>query len=136
MIQIDRNEMARLETVTGAAGSSFGAALVRLACVVIALAAPACGEERDPIQVEGAIVTVTNSSSDEWQDVEVWVNDHYRATADSVPAGGRLDVPLRNMVTGFGQRYDPRRQPVSGIEVTARSTGGDVRLVWGAGRRR
>jgi hypothetical protein len=106
---------------------------VHAGLIVLACAAAACEQERDPIQVDGTIVTVVNQTPNDWQSVEVWVNDHYRATAKSVPAGGRLDIPLRNLVTGFGQRYDPLRQQVSGVEVTAL---GGIRLVWGHGRRR
>ncbi|MBI2835844.1 MAG: hypothetical protein HYX76_15605 [Acidobacteria bacterium] len=57
-------------------------------------------------------------------------------TAPALAAEGRLDVPLGAFVAGFGQRFDPRRQKVTGVEVTAESASGPVRLTWGAGRRR
>jgi hypothetical protein len=40
-------------------------------------------------------------------------------------------------VAGFGQRFDPVRQAVQGVEVTASTTdGAPVKLVLGKGRRR
>jgi hypothetical protein len=105
--------------------------------VAIALATwISCASRPDPIQVQGHRIAIENQSTSDWRDVEVWVNHHYRATAKHVAAGGRFDIPLRLLVTGFGQPFDPARQRVSGIEVTARSNAGDVRLVWGEGRKR
>ncbi len=80
---------------------------------------------------------VENASDEAWHDVEVWLNDHYRVTSARLEARGRLVAPLDTFVAGFGQRFDVRRQPLRGIEVTARTADGrPVRLVWGAGRRR
>jgi hypothetical protein len=107
-----------------------------LAGVITIAAVAACVPKPDPIQVHGNRIAVQNQTSSDWREVEVWVNDHYRATAKTVLAGGRLDIPLRNLVAGFGQRFDPVRQPVSGIEVTAESADGAVKLVWGQGRKR
>ena len=76
-------------------------------------------------------------SAKDWSNVEIWVNDHYRVTASSLAAGGRLQVPLDAFVAGFGQRFDARKQRIFGIEVTATDSGGKpVKLVTGSGRRR
>jgi len=65
------------------------------------------------------------------------VNDHYRVTAATLAARGRLVVPLSSFVAGFGQRFDRARAAVHGVEVTAKTAGGEpVRLTWGRGRRR
>ena len=83
------------------------------------------------------LVTIENQTSADWSDVEVWLNDHYRVTAASLGAKGRLEASLNVFVAGFGQRFDHRRQYVFGLEVTARSArGAPVKLVWGKGRRR
>lgn len=97
----------------------------------------ACQEPRRPIRIEGRVLTVENTSSGEWVQVEIWLNDHYRVTRPRMPAGERLEVPLDGFVAGFGQRFDPRRQVVRGIEVTAATRDGTpVTIVWGSGRRR
>lgn len=106
--------------------------------LLAALAAGACRTEPSPpIVVGDRRVSVHNRTSAAWTNLEIWVNDHYRATAGRLEPGGRLEVPLDAFVAGFGQRFDVRRQAVYGIEVTARDAAGrDVRLVWGKGRRR
>jgi len=81
-------------------------------------------------------VRVENQTGKEWTDVEIWVNDHYRVTRPRIEAGERFQAPLDAFVAGFGQRHDTARQAVRGVEVTAKSSDGDVRLVWGEGRRR
>ena len=78
---------------------------------------------------------VENQTNHEWTDVEIWVNDHYRVTRPRIDAGERFQAPLEAFVAGFGQRFDTARQSVRGVEVTAKSSDGDVRLVWGEGRR-
>jgi hypothetical protein len=99
---------------------------------------PACSSQAPPpIRVEERALTVENQSRETWENVEIWLNDHYRATRSRMPAGERFTVPLNAFVAGFGQRFVPGRQVVKGIEVTATSRGGQaVRLVWGEGRRR
>jgi hypothetical protein len=107
------------------------------ALFAVLLASGACSETREPIVVHRTTVVVENQSGADWTSVEVWVNDHYRVTTQSLAAGGRLDVPLTTLVAGYGQRFDPRRYRVFGVEVTAKTPAGDpVRLTWGKGRRR
>ena len=46
-----------------------------------------------------------------------------------------MNAPLSQFVTGFGQRYDPSRQIVYKVEVTATDTKGEaVTLKWGQNR--
>lgn len=106
-----------------------------LALVVVVLSA--CRAPIEPIVVRAERVVVTNTTADSWRDVEVWVNDHYRVTAATLAPGGVFDAPLSSFVAGFGQRFDVSRQPVRGVEVTARTAdGAAMTLVWGEGRRR
>ncbi len=94
-------------------------------------------EPRRPIVVDGNLLHVENQSADEWRNVEIWLNDHYRVTKASMAAGERFAVPLDAFVAGFGQRFNAKRQVVQGIEVTATTArGAPVKLVHGHGRRR
>lgn len=96
-----------------------------------------CAGKPDPIQVQQRSLVVENQTSTAWANVEVWVNDHYRVTRGRMERGERFAMPLDTFVAGFGQRFDPSRQRLTGVEITA--TGGDgrpVKLVWGTGRRR
>ena len=91
----------------------------------------------EPISFEGRAIIVTNLTADEWQNVEMWLNDHYRVTKSRMPPGERFSIPFSAFVAGFGQRFDAARQPIRGVEVAASAPGGRaVKLVWGAGRRR
>lgn len=108
----------------------------RLAWVLVVLAG-ACREPMQPLVVDAHEVAVTNTTATPWTDIEIWVNDHYRVTTARLEPHGRFHAPLDAFVAGFGQRFDPRRQAVRGIEVTATtSTGESIRLTWGEGRRR
>ena len=102
------------------------------------LAAGACSDvPPEPITFQGRSIVVENLTADEWQNVEVWLNDHYRVTKSRMPPGERFNIPLSAFVAGFGQRFDARRQPIRGVEVSATAPGGrPVKLVWGTGRRR
>ena len=109
-----------------------------VAAMVAGLAAPACRTiPPEPITFRDRAIVVENLTTAEWQNVEVWLNDHYRVTKSRMPPGERFTIPFSAFVAGFGQRFDAARQPVRGVEVTAAAPGGRaVKLVWGTGRRR
>ena len=116
----------------------------RLACravgcaAAIALFAAGCRTPPpEPITFVERAVVVANLTPDEWRNVEVWLNDHYRVTKSRMPPGERFNIPFSAFVAGFGQRFEAARQPIRGVEVTATAPGGRaVKLVWGRGRRR
>lgn len=104
---------------------------------VVAVVVACKGDERQAITVASGRVTVTNLTDTGWTDVEVWLNDHYRAQARELTAGQRLDVPIGVFIAGYGQRFDAKKQTPFGVEVDARGADGKpVRLIWGKGRRR
>jgi hypothetical protein len=109
---------------------------VVLAAVTCGVLTSACSSPPERLIIEGRTITVFNDSGETWKGVEIWVNDHYRVTRDTIEAGERFGVPLEMFVAGFGQRF-PASQRVNGIEVTATDESGDpITLVWGSGRRR
>ncbi len=94
-------------------------------------------DQRRAIRVEERRVVITNLTGTSWSDVEVWLNGYYRAQARGLAADQRLEVPLDVFISGWRQRFDPRRQAPAGIEVTARGADGRaIALSWGTGRRR
>ncbi len=111
---------------------------VGLAVILVALSAACSSREGPrPIRFNANTMIVQNQSADEWTGVEVWVNDHYRVTKASMAPGEQFNIPLTAFVAGFGQRFDPKRQVVQGVEVTARArSGASITLVHGRGRRR
>jgi hypothetical protein len=95
-----------------------------------ALAAGCSSTPSDPLRVENGRLTVDNRSDTAWTRVEVWINRYFRATASSIPAGSRVEVPLDAFVSGYGQRFNPRRMPIDDLRLTATdSRGHPVTLV-------
>ena len=74
----------------------------------------------DPIQLDRNMLTVDNRTSNEWSNVEIWINTYFRITASSIAAGGRFQAPLDAAVTGFGQRFDFKRMQVKDVRLTAK----------------
>jgi hypothetical protein len=92
------------------------------------------GDERQvmaPIVIREGTVIVENRTPRDWRNVVVTVNDHFRGGTTRLAAGGRLDAPLSQFATSFGQRFDRNRQHVFKIEVEATDSAGEaVRLDW------
>ena len=74
----------------------------------------------EPLRLDGNILTVDNRSSEEWKNVEIWLNTYYRLTIDSIPPEGHVQAPLDNFVAGFGQRFQFRRMQVKDLRLTAK----------------
>jgi hypothetical protein len=95
--------------------------LVYCGIVVMVLAAAGCRKPADdPLKLEGNLLTVTNQTSTDWSNVEIWLNTYYRVTASSVQAGARFQVPLDTFVAGFGQRFDYRRAMIRDLRLSAK----------------
>ena len=104
--------------------------------VVIVLSLAGCSPPRDPIIVQEGTITLENQTSSAWRDVRITVNDHFVGGGPSLEAGGRMNAPLSQFVTGFGQRFDRGRMSVKKIEVTATNARGEpVKLDWQPGLR-
>ena len=104
--------------------------------LVVLVLVSACRARPEQLTIEGRTITLFNDSNEAWNAVEVWVNDHYRATRETMAPGERFVMPVDRLSAGFGQRFAANQQ-ITGIEVTATDASGDpVRIVWGNGRRR
>lgn len=103
----------------------------RAAAALFLLAVTAsCSKPEDPIQVDTTAITVLNQTSDDWKGLLIVVNDHYRGGAPVLRAAGRLNAPIGQFETGFGQRWPPGTR-ITKVVVTAKSAGGeDVKLEW------
>lgn len=105
--------------------------LFAAAVLLLAACASGCSDPPHPITVEGGMVTVENRTDREWRNVKIVVNDHFHGGAQTLAAHGRLNGPLRDFQTGYGQRFNPVRYPVQKIELTATDSAGEtVRLTW------
>jgi hypothetical protein len=101
------------------------------AIAMCALMLAACARQPDPIVVGEGMLVLQNQTDQAWQNVVVTVNDHFRGGVPRLEPGGRLNAPLRDFQTAFGQRFDRGRQSVFKVEVTATdASGAPVRLTW------
>lgn len=101
-----------------------------LALVCLTLVA-GCSEPPPPVSVGEGMVTVLNQTDQDWKEVLITVNDHFRGFVPTLKAEGRANAPLTQFTTGHGQRWR-EGTPVRTIDVTAKSADGtDVKLSWG-----
>jgi hypothetical protein len=98
----------------------------------LALAAlTGCTDPPPPIAVGEGMVTVVNQTDQDWKEVLITVNDHFRGFVPVLKAEGRANAPLSQLSTGHGQRW-MSGTPVRTVDVSARSAdGADVKLTWG-----
>jgi hypothetical protein len=96
------------------------------AAVLICIALAACRQRPavEPLTLNGNMLTVENRSSDTWTDVEISLNRNHSVRAPSIPAGGRLQVPLDSFVAGFGQRFDFKHTQITDLRLKARLADG------------
>lgn len=118
--------------------------MIRRSHIIIACAAAAVAwfwlggfrderQLRSPITIREGIVVVENRTRHEWRNVVVTVNHHFRGGTTRLSAGGRLDAPLSQFATSYGQRYERSRQSVFRVEVSATDAAGEpVYLEWEA----
>jgi hypothetical protein len=96
----------------------------------------ACSEKQDPVSVDDNNINVLNQTSEDWRNVLIVVNDHYRGGAPLLKAAGRLNAPVSQFDTGFGQRW-PMGTVIRKVQVTAEgSDGKPVTLLWEIGQQR
>ncbi len=88
------------------------------------VAACSSGPPPEPIQLDRGILTIDNHTAQEWSNVEIWINQYFRITTSSIPAGGRFQAPLGSAVSGFGQRFDYNHMQVKDVRLTAKRPDG------------
>jgi hypothetical protein len=89
--------------------------------MVAAVAGAGCNRvSQEPLKLERNMLTVSNTSSSDWSNVEIWLNTYFRVTTAAVPAGGRFQAPLDTFVAGFGQRFDFHRMQIRDLRLTAK----------------
>lgn len=107
--------------------SRFAAALALVCLVLVA----GCSEPPPPLSISEGMVTVLNQTEQDWTNVLITVNDHYRGFVPTLKAAGRANAPLAQFSTGHGQRWTQGAY-VKTIDVTAKAAdGSEVKLAWG-----
>jgi hypothetical protein len=101
-----------------------------------ALMAAGCSDPPPPITVDEGMVTVHNQTEQDWKDVLITVNDHYRGFVKELKAEGRMNAPVSQMTTGHGQRWT-QGTGVRKVHVkAAHADGTPVELTWDAATQR
>ena len=99
--------------------------------MLVALLCAACHAALPPIRQHGTWLVVENQTKSSWTNVSVTLNAYYRGVSPTLAAGGRLEAPLANFVTGLGQRFNTMREHISRVEVRATDASGNpVVLDW------
>ena len=102
-----------------------------IAPLAAALLLAGCDRELPPIRQRGAWLVVENQTKSPWSNVSVTLNAYYRGVSPTLSAGGRLEAPLANFVTGLGQRFNTSREHIARVEVRATDGAGrPVALDW------
>ncbi len=78
------------------------------------------------MRLDGGLLTVDNQSTDEWLNVEIWVNNYYRALVPSIAAHARFQTQLDTFVSGYGQRFNFRRAQITDLRLNARRRNGEA----------
>lgn len=98
-----------------------------LYAVVFALLLGACSASAPPevLTLDGGKLTVNNHSAQEWRNVEIWVNNYYRAVVPSIAAGSVFQVQLDSFISGYGQRFDYRHAQIKDLRLSASRPDGE-----------
>jgi hypothetical protein len=101
--------------------ASFAAALLWLV-----LAAARCsGPPPEPLRLDGNMLTVYNSTSQDWNDVQIFLNNYYRAVTPKIAARSQFKAPLDVFVEAYGRRFEFNRMQIRAVRLTATLPGGE-----------
>ena len=100
------------------------------AIILVLLLGSACTPAPDAIQIESNRISVLNTTDTPWTGVSIRVNRYYEVSVSEIPANGRFDLPVTRLQGGFGRYFDPARERVTSVTVTATSRDGAVTLAW------
>src|SRR5258706_14134637 len=91
-------------------------------CVVcVALLVGACSSQTpEVLKLDRGRLTVNNQTDEEWRNVEIWVNNYYRALVPSIAPKGLLQGQLHSFISRYGQRFDFRRGPGTELRLSDR----------------
>jgi hypothetical protein len=85
-----------------------------------AVAFPACSSRPpEPLQLDGNLLNVYNSTPQEWSDVSIFLNTYYRVVVPRIAAHGQFRAPLDVFVEAYGRRFDFARTQVRAVRLTA-----------------
>ena len=95
--------------------------------LVAVLGVAACRKDvPQALDLQGSQLQINNDTGDNWNNVELWLNQYFRATVSSIPAHSRYKVPLSSFVSGYAQRFDFGHMQVHALRMTAKRPDGTI----------
>jgi hypothetical protein len=101
---------------------------VLLAAVVSAAVAvaTACAERSRPaLHLDGNRLTIYNDTDETWQNVEVFLNHHFRIQPNDIEPDGIVQAPLDIFVAGYGQRFNFKTMQITDLRLKAKRPNGE-----------
>jgi hypothetical protein len=99
---------------------------VLLAALVSAAAVAACAEPSRPaLHLDGNRLTIYNDTDETWQNVEVFLNHHFRIQPKDVEPDGIVQAPLDIFVAGYGQRFNFKTMQITDLRLKAKRPNGE-----------
>ena len=83
-------------------------------------AAGCSGPPPEPLQLDGNLLTVYNSTAQDWSNVEIYVNTYYRVVTSRITAQSQFRAPLDVFVEAYGRRFDFKRTQIRAVQLKAR----------------
>jgi len=92
----------------------------RAALLVLCAAAAACSAPPpEPLQLDGNMLTVYNSTEQDWSQVEIYLNMYYRAVTSKIAAHSQFKAPLDVFVEAYGRRFDFKGAQIKAVRLKA-----------------
>jgi len=77
----------------------------------------------DQFRLEGNRLTVNNTTSDTWKDVEIKINRQYRVVVPEILAGQRFDASLDAFNDVYGNHFRYTHQQITDVHLVGTSKG-------------
>ena len=91
-----------------------------LSCLILACAK---NPPIDQFRLEGGRLTVNNTTSDSWKDVEIKINRQYRVVVAEILPGQRFDASLDAFLDVYGNHFRYARQQIKDVHLIGTSKG-------------
>jgi hypothetical protein len=96
--------------------ATVGAVLIATAC---------SAQPRPALNLDGNRLTIYNNTGEEWRDVEVFINHHFRIQPDDILPDGIVQAPLDIFVAGYGQRFNFKTMQITDLRLRAKRPNGE-----------
>lgn len=92
---------------------------------LVAGTAACARQERPALHLEGNRLTIYNDTDEEWRNVEVFLNHHFRIQPKDIAPDGIVQAPLDIFVAGYGQRFNFKTMQITDLRLKARRPNGE-----------